>query len=119
MSREPSADWRTHLSSMIDDIGRIQSFIGDLDRDGFVRDEKTVFAVSYAFVRLGEAAMHIPEHVKAANADVPWRSVRHFRNFMTHVYLAVDPARLYDTAKVDLPKLLAQLNEIDASLEKE
>lgn len=94
---------------MIEDIARIRTFIGVLDRDAFVRDEKTVFAVCYAFVRLGEAVAHVPPEVIVAHPEIEWRDVRHFRNFMIHVYIAVDPARLFDTAKGDLCALSLKL----------
>ena len=60
-------------------------------------------------MRLGEAVAKLPEAVKSAHPDVPWPKVRHFRNFMVHVYLDVDPSHLFATAKKDLPVLAAQL----------
>lgn len=107
--------WRDRVAGMLADIERIQTFIGTLDREAFCRDEKTVFAVCYAFVRLGEAVGHIPSEVAAANPAIEWRNIRHFRNFMIHVYLAVDPGRLYDTAGTDLPALAAKLRTMITS----
>lgn len=97
---------------MIEDIARIESFIGTLDRDAFINDQKSVFAVCYAFVRLGQAVEHIPDEAVDAHPEIEWRSIRHFRNFMVHVYLMVDPARLFDTAKTDLPPLAAKLKAL-------
>jgi len=97
---------------MLEDIERIGRFIGSLDRDRFINDEKAVFAVCYAFVRLGEAVQHIPTDVTSAHPEIEWGDIRHFRNFMIHVYLAVDPARLFDTAKTDLPPLAAKLRQL-------
>lgn len=108
----PPAAWQDRVAIMLEDITRIRAFMGDLDRDGFIRDDKTVFAVSYAFVRLGEGAGHVPEEVKQANPQVEWKSVRHYRNFMIHVYQAVDPGRVYDTAKDDLDALEAGLRAL-------
>jgi uncharacterized protein with HEPN domain len=85
---------------------------GGLDKDAFVNDEKTVFAVCYAFVRLGQAVAQMPSAVTGAHPDVEWGDIRHFRNFMIHVYLSVDPARLYETAKGDLPALAAKLRAV-------
>ena len=109
MSRE---GWIDRLRVMIEDIERIRAFIGSMNRDTFAGDEKTVFAVCYAFVRLGEAVAHIPSEVIEAHPEIEWREVRHFRNFMIHVYIAVDPVRLYDTARADLPLLAPKLRAI-------
>lgn len=114
MSRDalPPIAWQDRVAIMLDDIARIRAFIGTLDRESFIRDDKTAFAVSYAFVRLGEGAGHVPEAVKVANAQVAWKSVRHYRNFMIHVYQAVDPGRVFDTAKDDLDSLEAGLRDL-------
>lgn len=97
---------------MVEDIVRARAFIQGHTRESFVSDEKTVFAICYAFVRLGEAVPHVPDDIRAAHPEIEWRDVRQFRNFMIHVYLAVDPARLYDTAVHDLPRLEEQLRAV-------
>lgn len=103
---------RDRLAGMVEDIDRIARFIDGRSRDEFVSDERTVFAVSYAFVRLGEAIQHLPESLLQQHPEVEWRDIRHFRNFMVHVYQAVDPARLYDTARSDLPWLRSKLEDV-------
>jgi uncharacterized protein with HEPN domain len=108
----PPIAWLDRVAIMLDDIARIRDFMGAMDRDAFIRDDKTTFAVSYAFVRLGEGAGHVPEDVKKANPQVEWKQVRHSRNFMIHVYQAVDPGRVYDTAKDDLDRLESGLSEL-------
>ncbi len=97
---------------MVEDIDRITAFIGDLSRDEFIANEQAVFAVSYAFVRLGEAVHHIPAEIADAHPEIEWGDIRHFRNFMIHVYHAVDPGRLYDTAKDSLPPLRPKLEAV-------
>lgn len=106
MSPEP---WQDRIRGMIEDIDRISSFIGGRTREEFIADEQAVFAVCYAFVRLGEAVFHVPQEVAAAHPEIEWGDIRHFRNFMIHVYHAVDPARLYDTAAQSLPPLRPKL----------
>ncbi len=111
-AHNPDELWRDIVHVMLEDIARIQTFVGDLDAPAFAHDEMRVFAVCYAFVRLGEATAKLPESLKAAHPSVPWSKVRHFRNFMVHVYLDVDPAHLHSTTRQDLPALAAQLRHI-------
>jgi uncharacterized protein with HEPN domain len=108
----PPIAWQDRVAIMLDDIARIRAFIGTLDREAFIRDDKTAFAVSYAFVRLGEGVGHVPEDVRTAHPQVAWKNVRHYRNFMIHVYQAVDPGRVFDTAKDDLDPLEAGLRAL-------
>jgi uncharacterized protein with HEPN domain len=99
---------------MIEDAEKAQRFIGAMSEREFKDDERTIFAVCYCFVRLGEAASKIPDEVKLRHPHVEWREMRHFRNFMVHVYLSVDPGKLYETAKTDLPRLVESLRGISS-----
>ncbi len=104
--------WVDRVRGMVEDIDRIMTFVRGIDRDAFLSDEKTMFAVCYAFVRLGEAVFHVPPEVVDAHPEIEWGKIRHFRNFMIHVYFAVDPARLYDTAHQSLPALRPKLQAL-------
>ncbi|MEX2218439.1 MAG: HepT-like ribonuclease domain-containing protein [Phycisphaerales bacterium] len=104
--------WQDRVRVMLEDIERIHVFIADLEPAAFKNDEKTVFAVCYAFVRLGEAIFHLPAPVMEAHPEVEWGEIRHFRNFMVHVYPSVDPSHLYETAKRDLGPLAAKLRAV-------
>ncbi len=104
--------WRKVIRLLIEDIDRIERFLEGLDQDRFINDERTVIAVCYAFVRIGQGVMQLPESIRAARPTVPWKEVRHFRNFMVHVYMAVDPLGLYETARKDLPGLRRVLQSV-------
>lgn len=46
--------------------------------------------------------------------QIPWRAVFGLRNFISHEYAMVDPEKIYNTLKTDLPELLSVLqNMID------
>lgn len=107
--------WRDTVQVMVEDIDRITRFIGGRSREEFMADERAVFAVCYAFVRLGQSVINIPEAVRAAHPQVEWGDIRHFRNFMVHVYLSVNPGRLHDTAETNLPTLRNKLVAMLAS----
>lgn len=108
MSVSPEA-WPDRVRGMIEDIDRIGGFIAGRSREEFLADEQAIFAVSYAFVRLGEAVHHIPREVCERHPQVEWGDIKHFRNFMIHVYHAVDPGRLFDTVEISLPPLREKL----------
>ena len=113
MSPDPKAiPWQKILRLMVEDIDRIDQFLDGMDQQSFLRDERTIFAVCYAFVRIGQGVVMLPDEFRAAHPSVPWREARHFRNFMVHVYMAVDPLRLYETARNDLPQLKRSLGDL-------
>lgn len=97
---------------MIEDIDRIADFLRGMDRDDFLSDLKTVYAVTNAFIRIGEAAGRVPEEIRQRHPEIEWREIRHFRNFMTHVYDAIDASHLWEAAANDLPQLQPKLKAV-------
>lgn len=115
MSHDPADERlivRTRIEHMLETTEAAIGFEGEMSEGDFLDDLKTVYAVRAAFITLGEAAGHIPDTVRHRFPDIPWREMRHFRNFMVHVYPQVDPTHLYRTVKGDLPPLRDQLRSV-------
>jgi len=53
----------------------------------------------------GEAARRISEGYRSAHPEVPWRRIIALRNFVTHVYDAVDDERIWRLAQNEVPQL--------------
>lgn len=102
-------DWRSRVKHMVERIDWILEFIDQQTPESLREDVRTWLAVQMAFVQIGEAASRIPDEVKQANPHIEWTEIRHYRNFLTHVYDAVDPARVLETARVNLPPLRLKL----------
>lgn len=107
-SKSPD-DWKDIVRLMIEDCGHILAFTRGLDAESFVANQAAVYAVCYAFVRLGEGASEVPEDIRKRHPEVPWRTVRHYRNFMVHVYRQVDAKRVFKTVREDVAPLQASL----------
>ena len=55
---------------------------------------------------LSEATQHLPQKLKSHYADIPWKSISGFRNFLVHNYLGgIDPATLMNVVNVQLQPL--------------
>lgn len=87
-------------------IREIQSFVADMDFDGFRRDTKTLKAVIADFIIIGEAAAGMPPEIVSAHPQVPWALMRGMRNTLVHAYFDVDPRILWDTVQQDLGGLV-------------
>ena len=59
-----------------------------------------------------EAASHVPPETQAQYPEIPWAKIVSMRNRLTHGYDFVDIDILWDTLRVNLPALLAQLEAI-------
>jgi len=60
----PPRDWRLRIEDILSAVGRIERFTRGLAFDTFAKDERTVAAVSYELVVIGEAAKNVPVEVR-------------------------------------------------------
>lgn len=100
------------LGHMLEAADAIAAFIAGLDRESFGNDLKTIYAVRAAFITLGEAAGRLPENFRAAHPKIPWKQVRHYRNFMIHVYDRIDTNPMWETASRHVPVLREQIKSL-------
>jgi uncharacterized protein with HEPN domain len=58
---------------------------------------------------LGESATHVPDAVRTASPQIPWRLVIATRNRLIHGYLGIDNDTLWSIITTDVPALLPSL----------
>jgi uncharacterized protein with HEPN domain len=97
------------IRHMIQRIDWIHEMVGEMSREAFAEDLKTQLAVQASFAQLGEASMRVSEVVREEHPEIEWKAIRHFRNFMIHVYDQIDPNKLFDTSARDLLPLREKL----------
>ena len=100
------------LDDMIDAVDKAEKFIAGLDYDGFISDDKSVFAVIRALEIIGEASKRIPNQVKKEHPNIAWREIAGMRDKLTHDYFGVDAKVVWRTVKDDLPGLRSALIQI-------
>ena len=98
------------------------------DMRGFARDANalvrrvTFESLSKDFMRklalertlelLGEAARGVSAEFQTRHPQVDWRALIGQRNVLAHDYGKINHRRLYDTARQNVPVLLAELDRI-------
>jgi len=97
---------------MLEDAEKALSFVWGLDYDDFCKDDKAMYAVIRAFEIIGEAARQIPEDVRDANSEFPWREIMGMRNKLTHEYFGVNTKVVWRTVQEDLPVIIAALQRM-------
>lgn len=105
-------EWRFYLDDMIAFGRNVQSYTGGLDQAGFVADRLVYDATLRNLELIGEAATHVPDEVRAANPDIPWRLVIATRNRLVHAYLGIDDDTLWSIIRDDIPELLKALERL-------
>jgi uncharacterized protein with HEPN domain len=83
----PPRNWLHRIDDILAAIEKIQRFTHGLDLNKFQTDAKTRDAVIRNLTVIGEAALHLPEVVKAAHPEIPWREMQGIRNLVVHELL--------------------------------
>ena len=93
------------LRDIAEALERIRVYCDGLTFEAFSKDSRTVEAVQFNFIIIGEAARHIPDDLVARHPELPWAEMKGLRNVVTHAYFAVSLEILWQTITNDLPPL--------------
>lgn len=108
----PPRDWRLRVSDILSAVVRIRRYTHGLSEAEFARDDKTIEAVCFALVVIGEAATNVPGEVQASAPGIPWRKMKAMRNIAAHEYFGIDVSTVWQTATVDVPALKPLLESL-------
>ena len=67
---------------------------------------------------LGEAATHIPQDIRTAHPEIPWRMIIATRNRLIHGYLGIDDDTLWSIIQDDVPELLPLLQVLKNEVQR-
>jgi uncharacterized protein with HEPN domain len=113
---KPNREWRFYLDDMIGFCEKVEVFTHGLNQDQFVLDAMRFDATVRNLELIGEAATHIPDGVRKASPDIPWRMVIATRNQVIHGYLGIDNDTLWSIVKTDVPALWSSLQRLKGTL---
>jgi uncharacterized protein with HEPN domain len=108
----PPRNWKIRVEDIVEAIERIQSWTDGSSLAAFEQDERTLQAVAYNLLIIGEASAAIPRDVQDRYPDIPWSKMRAMRNVVTHEYFVVDPSILWQTTRSNLAPLLPVLRSV-------
>ena len=111
-AQETSRPWWFYVRDMTGFCEKVLSYTGGMDQSGFV-DNRLVYDATLRNIELiGEAASRIPEHVRQAHSEIPWRAIIGARNRIIHFYLGVDDDMVRSIIVEDIPVLLPRLRRL-------
>lgn len=113
MSEAPQREWRFYVSDIITFAENVMSYTDGFDLDRFVNSGITYDATLRNLELIGEAATHLPQHMREQYPDIPWRMMIATRNKLIHGYLGIDNDTLWSIIQTDVPELLTQLQQIN------
>jgi len=95
---------------------KVSAYSQGLDQQEFVGNSLVYDATLRNLELIGEAATHIPDDVRSANPQIPWRLVIATRNRLIHGYLGIDDDTVWSIIQDDLPALLTALRRMREKL---
>ena len=104
--------WAIYVRDMIECCDRILRHTGGLDREMVFTTDLVRDATLWNIGVLGEAANRIPEAVREAHQEIPWRDMIDARNRIIHGYGDIDDDVLWDIISRDIPELLPGLRAL-------
>jgi len=108
---QPPREWRFYIADMIEFAEKVLAYTKGVDQDTLVADPLRYDAVLRNLELIGEAATHIPSHVRAAHPDVPWRAIVGLRNRLAHGYLTISDHVVWTTIQEAVPSLVPSLRK--------
>ena len=78
----------------------------------FMNDTRTQDAVVRNLEVIGEATKNLSTRIKKAYVHIPWKSLAGVRDKMIHHYFGIQYEIVWTIAKVELPGLLPQIEDI-------
>jgi uncharacterized protein with HEPN domain len=112
MSDASQREWRFYLKDMIKFAEKVLAYTDGLDQTSFVANGLTYDATLRNLELIGEAATRIPDEIRSAHPEIPWRMIIATRNRLIHGYLGIDDDTLWSIIRDDVPELLPLLRAL-------
>jgi uncharacterized protein with HEPN domain len=112
-------NYKLFLQDIIDAMESIQEFLGDMNLNELINDDKTSSAIIMKFGIIGEATKHLPDELKEKHPEIPWKNMSGMRDRLIHAYFGIDHDLVWKAIETEIPKLKPQLKKILREFEKE
>jgi uncharacterized protein with HEPN domain len=101
-----------NLHDMLEAALEARELVSDIQAEAFLQDRLRRRALERMLGLIGEAARRITPVCQAARPEIRWRRIIGQRNILAQEYGRIDPRLLYQTAREDMPSLIAALERL-------
>jgi len=103
-----SKNERLRLADILDQIAKIEGYVGDLDERSYIENVMIVDATERCLERLIEAATKIGEaRIAEIAPELPFAQLRGLGNRLRHAYDTIEAGRTFHIVRQGLPYLKA------------
>ena len=105
-------EW-VYLQHILDEIEYLAGVRSSLiSCENFVGDKTLCRAVTRSLEIIGEAAKNVPDPVRTAHPEIPWKFMAGIRDKIIHRYFAIDYEIVWDVIQNKLPGLEPDIRAI-------
>ena len=101
----PSKQDDIALRDILHHIELATVFVAGADRDAFINDSKTVYAVTRCLEIISEASRRLPQSLKERHPGIAWKQMAGAGNVYRHDYEDVAARYVWKTVNESLPPL--------------
>lgn len=112
-------DPKLYLGDILEAMGAIEAFVGDLDLEAFKNNDMVSSAVIRKFEVIGEATKNISEEITQKYPGVPWKRMAGMRDRLIHFYFGIKYDLVWRAIKEDIPHIKPLIQDILKELEGE
>jgi uncharacterized protein with HEPN domain len=112
-------DYRLYVDDVLEAISRIEKYTEGMTMEDFLRDRKSIDAVTWNFQIIGEAVKHIPPELRDKYPHVPWKLMAGMRDKLAHEYFGIRYDVVWDTIKKRLPEVKPLIEEVLKKMSEE
>jgi uncharacterized protein with HEPN domain len=105
-------DYRVFLDDILESTRKILEYTAGFSYEQFSADQKTIEAVVWNLMIIGEAAKNVPEEVRSRYTDVLWREMAGLRDIIVHQYFEIKLDVIWKVIQKDLPRVEERLGGI-------
>lgn len=107
-----SRNIRLYIRDILENMRDAEEFIRGMSYDQFAGDKRTVNAVLRSIEVVGEATKNVPDDIRSAYPQVPWKEMAGMRDKVVHFYFGVDKEIVWLVARDRIPALRPLIEQI-------
>lgn len=110
--------YKLFIEDIAECIKKIEEFVGNMDFEEFMNDDKTSSAVIRKLEIIGEATKNVPREVRQKYKELPWSDMARMRDKIIHAYFGINYKIVWNVLRKRLPEIKPEIERILKDLEK-